>query len=400
MHKKNILIVTSTFPKHEKDIISARFVYDLARSLTPYYNVHVLTPHSPDAKNHERLDGMSIHRFCYFLPKKLQKLATGEGILANIKTNKLLILQLPFLFLAEVLSIIYVLKKEKIDILNTHWIVPQGLAAALVRKFINVKHVLTIHSAGIFTLKRWGKAGKAVARFIIKRTDIVMPVSSYIKNTLDQLVNTGYCFKISPMGVDLSRFNTSGNNKYVLRSDILNLLFVGKLVEKKGLKYLLNALSLLKQEGLKFKLKVVGSGPLEESHKQYSVSLNVNKNIDFLSWVPNDKLPEVYNAADIVIVPSVFDKKGETEGMPVVILESLAMSRPVIASRISGIPDIIKDGYNGWLINPADAQALKSKLIEVSNIGLDNFKKNAYNTAKKFGINNIASVYRDAIGDS
>ncbi|MFH1868840.1 MAG: glycosyltransferase [Candidatus Omnitrophota bacterium] len=399
--KKKILIVTSTFPSSPGDAVSARFVLDLARALTTYYSVHVLTPQSPDSRGFEEMEGVKIHRFTYFFPRSLQLLTTGDGILANIKKKKLLVLELPFLFFCELLNLIRIIKREKIDVVNTHWIIPQGFAVALLKRFLNIRHILTVHSAGIFTLRRWGRVGRHIGRFIMLRTDIVMPVAGYIKETLDELIGRDYNFKISPMGVDMKLFSRGSaadeaSSQGKIRNG-MNLLFVGKMVEKKGLKYLLKAISLLKEKDRAVKLKVVGGGPLEEELKRYSAELNLNKNVSFLGWLANEKLPEIYNLSDIVVVPSVFDGKGETEGMPVVVLEAMAMSRPVLASRISGIPDIVKDDYNGWLVDPGDAVQLKDKIAKVLNTDLREYRESAYKTAARYDLSKIASAYKDSI---
>ena len=393
--------MTSTFPRFAGDTASARFVFDLARALTAFYEVHVLAPHSPDASCEEMMDGIRVHRFRYFAPARLEGLTTGEGILAGIRRNKLLLLQLPFLFLSELVSLVKIVRREKIDIVNSHWIVPQGLAVAMVRGFLNVRHVMTIHAAGIFTLKRWGGPGRSLAKYITGRTDAVMPVSSYIKSTLDGLVGGEYRFKILPMGVDLGRFAkgeapelsfTDSDSKKGLR-----ILFVGKMAEKKGLKVLLDALEILRERNIPSKLTITGGGSLEKELKEHVSRKNMDKNVSFCGWVSNEKLPDFYASANITAVPSVFDRKGETEGMPVVVLESMAMGRPVLASRISGIPDIVEDGVNGWLVEPGSPGALADKLGEIHKMDLGGYKEAALRTAEKYSYEAIASGYKDVI---
>ncbi|MDP8298205.1 MAG: glycosyltransferase, partial [Candidatus Orphnella occulta] len=401
MDKKNLLIITTTFPAGRDDKVSARFVFDLAKSLKSYYNVSVLAPSFPGAEKLENMGGVKVHRFSYFFPASLQRLTTGEGILANMGRNKFLMFQLPFLFFSLFYNLIKIVKKEKIDIINSHWIIPQGLVCALVKKFLRVRHVLTIHSAGIFTLKRQGALGRAIARYIIRRCDLVIPVSCYIKTTLDGMVSEKYNYKIIPMGVDIEFFNRDKPEDIlpVLRETgkKLKLLFVGKMIEKKGLKFLLEALSILKQRGRDFKLDVIGGGPLKENIESYVKTLNLSADISFSGWVLNRRLPELYDSCDIAVVPSVFDSKQETEGMPVVILEAMAMGAPVLASDISGIPDIVEHGYNGWLIRPGDSSAIAGQIDEIYDIDITPYRKNAADTALRFSYKETASNYKEAI---
>ena len=393
--KKKILIVTSTFPRGETDVSSARFVFDLSQAMSAFYEVHVLAPHSPGAKRAEVLGKVKVHRFRYFRPEKAQGLTKEAGIMANIKKNKLLFLQLPFFFCSELLSVISIVKKEKINIINSHWMVPQGLTIAFVKRILNVKHVMTIHAAGIFSLKRWGGVGKKTASFIVRRSDLVLPVSSYIKNVLDELVTPGFNFRVLPMGVK-SDFNAHQKKTFQegkVQKREFKILFVGKLVEKKGLEYLLGALILLKDKAVLVKLTIAGGGPLEEKLKLFVLREGLAGNVYFTGWISNNKLPELYSVADITVVPSVYDSKGETEGMPVVILESLAMGTPVLGSRISGIPDIVEDGVNGWIVEYGDKQALSNKIEDIIKLDLEPFSRAAVETSLKYTYESIASGY-------
>ena len=109
-------------------------------------------------------------------------------------------------------------------------------------------------------------------------------------------------------------------------------------------------------------------------------------------------MPEIYSLGDVIVVPSVFDRKGETEGMPVVIQESMACGIPVLASKISGIPDIVKNGENGWLVKPADELSLANKMEEVMSLeNLEGFRKQAIKTSKNNSYLRIAERYYRAI---
>ncbi|MGB2879243.1 MAG: glycosyltransferase [Candidatus Omnitrophota bacterium] len=401
--KEKILIVTSTFPGNREDPVTTRFVFDHAVALGDFYNVYVLAPHSPGAALSEEISGIKVRRFRYFFPTKLEKLTTGEGILANIRKNKLLVLLVPLLFLSEILSVRRLVRKEGISVVNSHWIVPQGLAVALLKNTLKVRHVCTVHAAGIFALKRWGGAGKKLSRFIIRRTDIVVPVSAYIKLTIDGVAGVGYNYKIIPMGFDSRRFAAQAGEGPALRRensrDKLRLLFVGRIVEKKGLNYLLDAMRILKDKELDVSLAVAGGGPLEDRMKSYASSSGVKDEVDFLGWTHNEKVPELLRSADITVVPSIVDSKGETEGMPVVVLESMAMGRPVLASRISGIPDIVKDGVNGWLVEPASAIALAEKIEEICKSDLERYSKSAKEISLKYAYKEVSLEYKRIIDD-
>lgn len=402
---KKLLISTSTFPKSKDDAVSARFVFDLAKALCRFYEVHVLVPHSAGLLRYEELEGLKIHRFVYFLPSKFQVLGSGEGMLSDLKSNFLAYLQIPVFLVSQCLATINIVIRNKIDIVNSHWIVPQGFICALIGAILKFNHALTIHAADIFMLKRYGVLGTHICRFILNRTDIMFPVSNYIKEQVREVSHKDTANCIIPMGVDTNRFKYTVDKgdlraKYNL-SNIFTFLFVGKFSEKKGIEFLIKASAMLQKKGYNFNLILVGGGPLYDCMIKLVETYGISDNVKFLGWINNELLPEIYPMSDVIVVPSVFDRKGETEGMPVVIHEAMACGIPVLASNISGIPDIVEDGKNGWLIKPADESLLAEKMEEIMSLNdLEDFRKQAMKTAKDNSYSCIAERYKTAIENS
>jgi len=134
---------------------------------------------------------------------------------------------------------------------------------------------------------------------------------------------------------------------------VINLLWVGKIVPKKGIFYLLTAVKELLDAGNEVNLILVGYGPYKEKLKKKIRELNIQKNVEFLGYIRFGKnLFQIYRNADIFILPSL------SEGMPRVILEAWASSIPVIATEIGGIPSLIQNNQNGLLIKPGSVKEL------------------------------------------
>ena len=394
MDKKRLLVLTSTFPLSKDDNVSARFVYDSAKSLTAYYDVSVLCPHGWGASTHEKIEGMEVRRFRYAIPTGLEMLVTGEGMLTNIRSNPLLVMLLPVFLLCELIAFIQEIRRNRIDIVNTHWMIPQGLVAAIAKRSFGFRHVMTVHAADIFSLKRYGRFGKMLGRFIIRNTDMVLPVSTYIRDVIEEVAGAGFDHRIISMGADIERFKPAPQRQ----DSTFTYLFVGKIVEKKGLRFLLEAVKELDNDQMRFQLIVVGGGRSKEKMQAHARSLGIADKVRFLGWVNHAGLAQIYNESDVVVVPSVFDHKGETEGMPTVIPEAMACGIPVIASNISGIPDIVKDGYNGWLTIPGDPMDLAQKMRSVYNCkDMKAYRDNCVNTAAAYSWKNRAQAYYDAI---
>ena len=181
--RKNVLVFASTFPRWRNDPVTARFVFDLSRELTRYFNTFVLTPHTPGSSRFEEWDDLKIIRFPYFYPLNSQALVNGTGMLSCLRQNKLSVLQVPSFIYFQLKALKTVVRNYKIDVVNSHWMIPQGLIAALARRSLGFKHVLTIHAAGLFALRRL-PLGRVMGRTVINSCDAVYSVSSYNQEIL------------------------------------------------------------------------------------------------------------------------------------------------------------------------------------------------------------------------
>lgn len=399
-YKFKICILTSGFPRYKGDL-SGNFVLSLAKELIKQgMKVFVLAPHAPRTKRSEKLDGIEVYRFSYFLPSTLQKVCYGSGVASNIRYSLLAKLQLPLFFFSQLFSLIWFIKKKKIDIVNSHWMVTQGLNGAWVRKFLGIRHVTTVHSAGLFALKRF-PLGKYVARFIVRNSDRIITVSSFIRWNLDELMGYDTKATVCPMGIDTNAFvpkdQAKLKEKYGVKSEHI-LLFAGRLIEVKGLEYLIEAMKTVSNELPDLKLLIAGAGNLERQLKNKVRKSNLSSYVSFLGDVKHQNLIDYYNICDLVILPSIIDRYGQTESLGVVILEAMSCGKPVIASNVGALPEIVKDGYNGALVNPGNAVDLASKIIKIlKGTGKNLLENNARRTAEQYSWSNIGKKHLEII---
>ncbi len=396
--KTRVLCFTSRFPRWQGDSVCS-FVYYLARELTKYYEVFVLTPHDANARRDETMEGIRVRRFTYFYPRRYQTLSNEHGLMANMRSSFLGKMQVaPFLF-AEWQALFRLVRQEHIDVVNSHWIVPQGLVAAAAKWALPFRHLVTIHAGDLFALRRW-PAGRQIARFIAKRTDNIFAVSGYNQKILAELVGDRIQAEVLPMGVD-SKYFIRRDDAQALRNQLRLsfkhvILFVGRLSEKKGIQYLIRAMKIVGQRIEGAGLVVVGSGPLEQDLQRETNALALSNIILFVGAKNHDRLRDYYAAAEVTVVPSIVDSSGDTEGMPVVVLESLSTGTPVVATRVGGIPDVIVDGYNGFLVEQKDSQALADALISFFT-NSQSLADNALTTARKFDWTAIGLGYKRMI---
>lgn len=338
---------------------------DLATHLASHAQVFVLAPATPTTDGREHWGEVTVIRHRYFIPRSAQRLTSGEGILATMGAVPLARVQLPWLVAAQSAAILRVIRSERIDAVNSHWLVPQGLNVAIWKRSLGVAHVATAHAADVAFLQR-SLVGKRLARYIMARTDLFLPVSSYFGRVMEDLVGHELEYRVVPMGVSDSMFRPQVSGAAVRHRHLAEgeklILFVGKLIPKKGVFYLLEAVAALRRQGRRARLLLVGGGPLEEQVRRRRADLGLDDSVELLGWVHNTELPRYYAAADVVCVPSIHDARGETEGMPVVVQEALASEAVVVATTVSGIPDVIRHGREGLLVPPADTPALTAAL--------------------------------------
>ena len=362
---KKVFVVASTFPRWKKDTTPG-FVYDLSKLLAKHYNLIVLVPHYYKSKKIERMDNLEIYRFPYFYPEKYQKLCYEGGILPNIKKSLLAKIQIPFLLISEFFSMRRLIKKEKIQMIHAHWIIPQGFLGAIFKKIYALPLIVTVHAGDIFPLKN--KILKQFAKFALENCDCCTVNSSATKKAVLGITNNIRNIKIIPMGVDLSLFNPNKKDKSVkdkLKIKDKFLLAVGRLAEKKGFKYLIKAMPVVLKKFPNAKLVIVGSGPEKDNLINLSRELGVSKNIVFAGEIQNKILPAYYATADVFVLPSIITKSGDTEGLGVVLLEGIASGTAVIGSDVGGISDIIKHNKTGLLVGEKDPKGLSNAIIKL-----------------------------------
>tara|TARA_B100000686_G_scaffold354783_1_gene467196 strand:+ start:2710 stop:3930 length:1221 start_codon:yes stop_codon:yes gene_type:complete len=396
----NVLVFASTFPRWEDDPVTARFVYDLAMELTRHFNTFVLTPHTPGSNRLEEWNGLKVIRFPYFYPLESQALVNGTGMMSCMRKNKLSVLQVPSFLYFQMKALKKIVRDYRIDVVNSHWMIPQGFIAALTKRSLGFKHILTIHAAGLFALRRM-PFGRAMGKVIIQNCDALYSVSSYNHAMLSDLIQRESPVNILPMGIH-TKFFQPGEGLDAARRKLnleakQHILYVGKLSEKKGVKYLLEAFALLKEEFSAIKLVIVGGGLLEDSLKNQAKALKIIDRVWFAGFQSKNKIKTFFQACDLAVIPSIIDSTGETEGLPVVLLEALASGKPVVATAVGGMPDLIREGENGFLAPQKNAEALALKMKLALRADLKILGRNAMNSVLRYDWKKIGEDYRDTI---
>jgi len=381
--------LTSSFPSSPRDE-TCGYIRDLARSLSEEFNVKILAP--PD---HRALpwpaDSFTLFRSRSILPPALDPFQASDDLnqltRASLFINAAAFASVVCFFVrALVLSI-------RADVICSHWMVPSGLIGAVISRVLGKKHVMIEHSGALHLIARMC-GGSLIARFIVDSSDRIVTVSAYLKRKLLAMCPAADSkTAVVPMGVDSNDVPARDNDGTQVRRR--TILFVGRLVEVKGLEVLFDAVA-----GLDTKLIVAGDGERRAEFERLSRHLRVNPT--FVGSRDAQQRSELFATCDAVVIPSRVLADGRTEGMPVVCLEAMAAGKVVIASRVGGLAEVIVDGENGLLFEAGDHHMLRDKLMLA--FGDDSLRKrireNARRTAEDYDWSKIGRQFSEIIFSS
>lgn len=371
--KPKLLVITSTFPRWQNDT-DPPFVFELCKQLVAGYDITVHTPRHHGALAREVMHGIKVHRFCYFIPC-FERLAGGRGIVPKLRRNKIYFLLLPFFLSAQCCSFLLLVARLKPDMIHAHWLIPQGFLAVLAKRVFGIPVVVTAHGADVFSMRR--SIFIRMKKSLAKHADQVVTVSRSLAKVLMADTGSSKCPEVISMGVDATIFTPDKKNKKLREQYGIHgpfLLYVGRLTEKKGVNYLIEAMAKVALRRPECRLLIVGHGELESELKKKAESLGLQKVVCFVGGLANEQLPPYYATADIFIGPSIQAKGGDTEGFGLTFVEAAMSGCLLIGTRVGGIQDIITDGQNGFLVPPADAEALADKILQAV-CGFDNLKE-------------------------
>lgn len=384
--KKKLLITASTFPRWDEDT-EPRFVLDYAQAMTEYYDVTVLAPAAPGAKEYEKLDAVKVIRYHYFPIHKWETLCYPGAIIPRIKEKKIRIFLVPFLML----SLRKKIRKIGVnyDYIHVNWLIPQGIMQVGIT---STPYIVTGHGGDISSLNK-GIVGKLKEK-CLKEAKAVIVVSKYKQRELEERFPFVKSSIIS-MGVNVETFDKKQNfiPNYWGQNENKVILYVGRLAEIKGVSYLIEAMHYLKNA----KLIIVGDGPDKDRLKV--LAKEYGDKCEFMGSKSHNELNKIYASADVIVVPSIIDEKGAQEGLPTVIFEAMASELPVVATRTGGIPDLIIDGKNGLLCEQKDITQIAECIRKILN---DEELRNkliheGLKTVEDYDYKNIARRYKEIL---
>lgn len=349
---KHILVVTSVYP-HTPEGNHGAFVREAILRLQPTKaKFTVFAPAYEGCKSHV-LDSVEVYRFRY-CPKRFENLAR-DGAPTKIQRQPFYLVAAALYILLGTWQLFWVCRKERPDLLHIHWPFPHGLMALPASKLLGIPMVFSFHGAELLLVNKFSFVAD-ILRWLLPMVSGVTANSSFTQGLISKL----YAGPVTviPYGLTIE----AKPPKVRAPKEVPKLLFAGRLDERKGLRYLLEALPLVLAEQ-SVNLRIVGEGILEQELRDQCRAMGLDAVVDFLGFVSKEELAEEYASCDIFVLPAIVDSKGDTEGLGIVMIEALAHEKPVVASAVGGIGDVITDGSTGLLVPEKDPAALAQAIL-------------------------------------
>ena len=252
-------------------------------------------------------------------------------------------------------------KRYDFDILDIHWVYPDGFAGILLAKYLKKSVVISARGTDINLYPKY-LLRKRLIIYALKKADRIISVCEALKKRIVELGIDESKVIVIPNGVDTKLFyhldNLSVRKKLNLPKDKKIILSIGHLIEGKGLHYLIEAIYklIINHKAKNILLLIIGEGPYRKRLESKIKELNLNSYVRLIGEIANEKLVYWYNTADIFCLAS------SREGWPNVIFESLACGIPVVATKVGGIPEVIKSDEYGLLVQRQDPKEIAETL--------------------------------------
>jgi glycosyltransferase involved in cell wall biosynthesis len=338
-----VCFVTTNFPRHLDDS-EGTFVWKAARAVAKHgHQVQVIAQHWPGLPTREWMENVEVIRPRYWWPESGEILRKEGGGLPIIWRKSWLarFQMIPFILVHTLAVARYA---RDCDVIHAQWTLSAG--SAWLARFLHRRPILvTLHGSDIFQAAHMWPGSWLTCR-VLRGCDHIIAVSQALAEATTQIGIPRASITVVPDGVDLTHFTSSSSD----RQEPL-ILYVGSLIKRKGVVYLLEAMASIVRAYPSCRLVIVGGGPERPSLENVASNLDLNEQVTFAGSQTPDQVLNWMQRAKLFVLPSV------EEGLGVVLLEALACGIPIVASHVGGIPEVVTPDV-GVLVPPADANSL------------------------------------------
>jgi len=352
-------MVTSSYPKFPGDV-TAPFIESIATGIARRgHEVDVVLPHHPELqRGADEVVRFFPYRYAPSDPWSLWGYA--QSLEADVGVRREVRLLAPLVALSLRNTVDQRLLAVRYDAVHVHWVVPNAVMINDVVRAHRVPVVVSLHGSDVFLAERLGIA-RFLARRVLGSAGAVTACSGDIHRRALALGASPLRTRTVPYGVDAAAFAPAPTSdglreRLGVPKGLVFVLAFGRMVEKKGFSFLVDAAT--RVAGIH--VVIAGEGDLRSALEQ--MARDRGAPVSLPGSLDRDTMAAAIGSADIAVVPSVVDRAGNVDGLPNTLLECLAAGRPVVATRVGGIPDVVDDGVNGLLVPEKDPAALAAAL--------------------------------------
>ncbi len=254
------------------------------------------------------------------------------------------------------------MQREGITHIHTHYATHPALVAWLIHQLTGIRFSVTVHAHDIFVRPEMLGTKLGDAAFVVA-------ISDYNREHLAKIISPDMRKKTHVIRCGISAGNYPSRHETHQQGECFEMISIGSLEPYKGYPYLIKACALLRDRGIPFRCRIIGEGKdrgmLEKMITQAGLNIHGKGGVELLGAQSQEEVACLLPTAHCYVQPSIITPSGKMEGIPVALMEALACNLPVVASNISGIPELVKPGETGYLVRPADESALADMLITV-----------------------------------
>lgn len=358
-----VAVLAHSFPRFDGDT-HGPFVQHLSEALASKgHEMHVLLPWDPELVT-ERTTPLRLHSFRYIWPRRYHLLGYSRTLQRDVRLRLWAYLQAPLYFHFATRALKSLVRREAIELVHAHWILPNGFVAERTRRATGVPFCATLHGSDVFMAERNPLFSSMAAKALAGAAHVTS-CSADLQKRLVAIGGDLHRSKVHlvPNGTDVvaaERDIAGIRRRYGFDSGDRLVVAVGRLVDKKGFSYLVDAAPAILEAVPEARIVIGGEGELGPSLEARAQATGVGERVSFTGGLSHPEVLQLLAAADVVVMPSVRDPKGNIDGLPIVVLEAMAAERPVVASDVAGMPLAIEHGQSGLLVQERSSQAIAS----------------------------------------
>jgi phosphatidylinositol alpha-1,6-mannosyltransferase len=362
-----ILAITSSYPRYEGDA-TAPFVESLVRSVAALgHEVHVLVPQHRSWNRPQTQGTVHFHPYRYSPRASWTPWGYSQSLSGGESIRKPLYAVAPSVLVSAIRAGRRLLARDRFDVVHVHWVIPNGPIGALVSRG-RVPLVVSLHGSDMAVAER-SRAPRRAARWTFARAAAVTAPSQDLLVRAGRLGAEG--LELVPYGADVDALSATAEQaagarlRLGLDRDAVVVMGIGRLIPVKGFDVLVEAHALAIAKRGDVRLVLVGDGDQREALQSRVAALGVAQSVVFVGSAAHHEIPALLGSADIVAVPSI-RSGGYVDGLPNVALEAMAAAKPLVASRVGGLPDLVRPGENGLLVDERDPRQLADAVLRLA----------------------------------